>query len=55
MKFAPGCGPACPERDWVNGICERHGPTAQDRIVERVTAAFRRDVRSIMGDNRDER
>jgi hypothetical protein len=49
LGFRPGCGPACPYRDWVSGICERHGPTESDRIIERVTEAFRRDIRRIMG------
>lgn len=49
------CGVACPHRDWINGSCERHGPTAADRVVKRVTSAFRADVRSILRDNRNER
>lgn len=52
--FQPGCGPACPERDWVNGNCERHGPTEIDRIVENVTTGFRRDLRSIIRSNRND-
>lgn len=50
--FAPRCGPACPMRDWVSGVCERHGPTEADMIVKRVTDGFRADLRSIMSDNR---
>lgn len=47
-SFPHGCGYTCPYRDWVSGVCERHGPTDTDRIVERVTQAFRNDVARIL-------
>lgn len=53
-RFNPGCGPACPHRDWASGTCEQHGPTEVDRIVERVTTGFRNDLKSILRDNRNE-
>ena len=46
--YYPGCGLTCPYRDIISGRCERHGPTEADQIVDRVTAGFRRDLKSIM-------
>ena len=46
--YYSGCGLTCPYRDIISGRCERHGPTEADLIVERVTAGFRRDLKSIM-------
>jgi len=58
-KFAPGCGIACPHRDWVNGTCDLHGPSQTDLIAERAIAGFLRDLARITGtkirDNRDEK
>lgn len=53
-RLAPGCGYSCPDRDWVSGACERHGPTSADMIVKRIVNGFRNDLRAIMRDNRDE-
>lgn len=51
-RFRSGCGPACPYRDWINGGCERHGPTESDLIIERMTRAFKRDLQSILRSDR---
>lgn len=48
IKFSPGCGYTCPYRDIISGRCDRHGPTAEDLIVERVTRAFKRDLAAII-------
>lgn len=48
VSYRPGCGPACHYRDWVSGICERHGPTEADRIVEAAVEGFRQDMKRIL-------
>ncbi|MCW2763404.1 MAG: hypothetical protein JWR85_3605 [Marmoricola sp.] len=47
-RFTRGCGYTCPFRDVVSGVCERHGPTAADQVVQRVTDGFKRDLRAIL-------
>lgn len=44
----PMCGPSCADFDITDSTCEAHGPTKTDRIVERVTDGFRRDLKRIM-------
>jgi hypothetical protein len=53
-KFARGCGYTCPYRDWINGTCDKHGPSQLDLTVQRLADRFSRELRAIMRDNRDE-
>lgn len=41
------CGPCCRGYEPISGTCSHHW-TAADRIVERVTSEFRRDLQAII-------
>jgi hypothetical protein len=51
--FPPGCGPCCRGYEPISGTCSHHY-TEEDKIVDRVTSGFKRDLQAIMKDNRDE-